>query len=119
MSALRYGQAPKLLQAHYDQHGPDCFEFSILKEFPPDQVHEREREAIAALRPELNIYGSRPRALTALHDVAGETLSVAQIASRAGVGEETIRARLERGLSGEALLAPKHRCPRKPYTRRK
>lgn len=119
MSALRYGTAPRLLQEHYDRYGPDCFEFVVLKEFPPDEVHVRERQAIQALKPELNILGLHPRVGEGLVPVGDELLSVSQIAARAGVGSETIRMRLRRGVAGEALFAGKHAGPRKPYSRRR
>lgn len=119
VSALRYGTAPRLLQEHYDKYGPDCFEFAPLKEFPLEEVHARERQAIAALKPELNILGVRPRAGEGFAQVGEELLTVGQIAERAGLGAETIRARIARGVVGEALLAPKHKGPRKPYSRRR
>lgn len=120
-TALATGTASKMLQACDTLYGPDNFEFIPLKEFPPEEVHDREREAIEALKPELNIYGVRPRAApaAALYDVGGRKLTIEQIASEARVHEETIRSRLRRGLTGDALLAGKHSAPRKPYVRRR
>ena len=51
-------------------------------------------------------------------DVNGEWLTVEEIAARAAVAESTIRHRLENGLSGTQLLAPRHAAPRKPYIRK-
>lgn len=52
-------------------------------------------------------------------EVAGTGMTIAELAARAGVDAMTIRYRLKRGLSGSALLAGKHKAPRKQYVRRK
>lgn len=62
--------------------------------------------------------GRKPKA-SQLHDVGGEYLAVEDIALRSGVSAPTIRDRIARGITGEALMAPKHKGPRKPYSRRR
>lgn len=121
LNRLRCDAGPKRLQACFELYGPDNFEFVPLREFPADEVHEREREAIDALKPELNIYGVRARQepVAATYDVDGEQLTVTQMSRRSGIGEETIRARIKRGLTGQALVAPPHAAPRKTYVRRR
>lgn len=52
------------------------------------------------------------------YDVGDAELTIDEIAARAGVGAETIRIRLGRGITGADLLAGKHKAPRKQYTRR-
>lgn len=44
---------------------------------------------------------------------------IRELASQAGVAYSTIATRMRAGLSGDALIAPKHRTPRKTYTYRK
>lgn len=51
----------------------------------------------------------RPAAHRRTFLVNGEELTAKEIASRAGVSVSTIDARLRRGLSGDALIAPLHR----------
>lgn len=53
------------------------------------------------------------RRTTRLHLVAGKMMSITQIAAIAGVGRPTIFMRLQRGIRGEALIAPKHKSTRK------
>jgi len=50
--------------------------------------------------------------------VGTEMLTVGDLAIKTGLTSETIRDRLRRGLTGEALCASKHRAPRKPWTRK-
>lgn len=52
-------------------------------------------------------------------EIGGRRLSIKEVAREAGVGEETIRQRMKEGLTGAALLAGKHKAPRKPYIRRR
>lgn len=119
-SHMRCGKAPRLLQACYDLYGLEALDFVPLQEFPPELVAEKEREAIETLKPDLNIYGVRPAEHLAVeYDVEGKPMTVAQIAQATGLHEETIRARMARGMTGAALLAGKHKAPRKPYTRRR
>jgi len=40
-----------------------------------------------------------------------------ELSASSGVSVSTIEARRARGLTGDALIAPKHRAPRKEYTR--
>lgn len=54
-----------------------------------------------------------------LVEFEGEMLSVRDIAERAGLKPEMVRRRIERGLTGQALIAPPHAAPRKPYVRRR
>lgn len=42
-----------------------------------------------------------------------------ELSETSGLTIATLRARIKRGLTEEALVAGKHRAPRKPYTRRK
>lgn len=121
ITALRCGKAARKLQACYDLYGPDNLDFIPLKEFPADEVHEREREAIADLKPELNIYGviARSGAPVTKYQVGDRQLTVTEIAAEAGVHEDTIRARIARGLTDTALIRGKHAAPRKPYVRRR
>jgi len=95
------GGSTKLLAA-WLKWGEDAFEFIPLKEFPPEQVAEREWQAIERLKPTLNIY----------------TTNAKKLAAEAGLTLSTIYARAQRGLTGEDLVAPKQRAPRKPYTRK-
>ena len=41
-----------------------------------------------------------------------------ELSASSGVTEAALRARQSRGLTGDALIAPKHRAPRKVYTKR-
>jgi hypothetical protein len=43
-----------------------------------------------------------------LYDIGGEMLSVADIAERAGVSVRAVRDRLNKGLTGIALIEPQH-----------
>lgn len=47
-------------------------------------------------------------------EVGGRMLTVLEIATEAGLNCETVRGRLARGLSGDDLIAPPHKAPRKP-----
>jgi len=51
-------------------------------------------------------------------DVDGVRVPLKDVAEKAGIALETVRARIARGLSGKDLIAGKHRAKRKPYTRR-
>lgn len=122
---LRRGKGPRLLQACYDLYSEESFDFIPLQTFPPEEVADREREAIERLKPDLNIYGvrvARPRRLalpSAKITFRGETILLQELAAKSGIGAATIRARYARGLTDEALVAPAHKAPRKPYIRRK
>lgn len=126
-SMLRRGKGPRLLQACYDLHGEDGFDFVPLKTLPPHEVAAKEAEAIATLKPDLNIYGSdkhraqpRGRSLNVpTYVVRGENLTTAEIAQRYGLKHATVRKRVQRGMFGDDLAAPSHGAPRKPYVRRK
>lgn len=114
-----------LLQTRWNEHGEEAFEFAMLREFPPEDVHRRERQAIACLRPAFNL--SNPpvgcpkgaRHEDALRvDIDGRLWTIEQVAAHAGVTSAAVRARLKRGLSGNQLLARSHGAKRKSYTRR-
>lgn len=62
--------------------------------------------------------GSKPKGCRR-YVVAGQELTIDEIARRAGVSRATIEARIKGGASGDALLAEKHKAPRKPYVRRR
>ncbi len=124
-SWLRRQKAPALLQRAWNEHA-ETFEFVPLKAFPLDEVHEREREAIMRLQPPLNVYvpTGRPRkqhvmtkARTGAFMFDGRMMTLSEIARRTGISRDTLKARAARGLTGPALVMPKHRAPRKPYTR--
>jgi hypothetical protein len=126
-SCMNQGKSAPRLQACFELYGPESLEFIPLKEFPPEEVAAREAEAIETLKPQLNTYKTdRPRRwpprylrTAKLYEVNGEMLSVPDLAKRYGIEEATIYTRAQRGLRGNALVAPKHRAPRKPYTRHK
>lgn len=61
----------------------------------------------------------RPPRKKLRYDVGVERLTIDEIAMRAGVCSGTIDARIRVGKTGDALVARKHRAPRKPYTRQK
>lgn len=120
---LRSGRCtiPKL-QAAYDLHGPDAFEYIPLKNFPEDQIADREREALEFLKPELNtshVTGKSGYRRWPHITVDGVSLSVNEVARKYGISSRMLRFRIEKGLTGDALVAPAHKAPRKPYTRRK
>lgn len=116
-----------MLQACHDLHGADGFDYVPLKTWPPEEVHARELEAIATLKPDLNIYGNdkikaRRRGAAAdpaTHEIDGEWLTIEQISERFDVGVETVRKRIQRGMTGKDLGAAPHAAPRKQYVRRK
>lgn len=60
----------------------------------------------------------KPKGCTRI-DIAGELLTIDEIAAKAGVGGETIRQRVKRGLTGEDLMAGSHKATRAPYVRRR
>ncbi len=125
-SMLQCGKAPRLLQACYDLHGEQGFDFVPLYPCAPAEVAAREREAIETLKPDLNVYGvrvARPRGLSGsasprTYVVNGKEFTLDELEMTFGVGRETIRKRLKRGLTDTALIARPHAAPRKPYERR-
>lgn len=123
-SMLRRGKGPRLLQACYDLHGEESFEYRALQQFPPAEVAVREKEAIERLKPDLNIYHAgenrkaRARGATSIartYHVRGMELTLSELAERFDFGIETLRKRTQRGLLGEDLIAGLHCAPRKPY----
>lgn len=66
--------------------------------------------------------GSKPIAKhkdATLVDFYGELLTARELSERSGIGQQTILKRIQRGLTGEELIAPPHRTKRKEYTRKK
>ena len=102
---LRAGTAPPLLQEAFDQWGMSSLEFIPLKSMDPELVQEREAEAVARLRPALN--KNQPAMVDAK-----------TIARDAGISLATVYARMKQGLTGDALMRPRHQAPRKQWTRR-
>ena len=122
-TALRRGvcRTPRL-QAAYDEHGPSAFDYIPLKNFPPEEVAIREKEAIDTLKPALNIALARGKGRYARWDeieIGGQCYTVTGAARAFGLEPNTIRLRIKRGLTGEALIAQPHKAPRKAYVRRK
>ncbi len=112
---------PKL-QAAYNQHGEEAFEYRVLKDFPPAEVDAREKEALTALQPALNTCYVTTKGKYRRWDkivVDGASYSIGAAARKFRLEARTIRLRVERGLTGEALVAPAHKAPRKPYVRRR
>lgn len=120
-TALAGGYAPRMLQACHDLFGLESLEFLPLRTLNPDEVAAREREAIAELQPELNIYGVRARSggSGGSIEINGRRMTLAQASKMSGVDARTISYRKLRGLTDEALIAPPHKAPRKPYVRHK
>lgn len=122
-SQLRRGKAPRLLQACHDLFGIESLEFVVLHQCAPEEVLSKEQQALRELKPDLNVYHVRAREGATSEPssamIGGEDLSISDIAARAGVCEKAIVARIKRGMSGDALLAEKHKAPRKPYVRRR
>lgn len=123
-SALRDGHHHvRLLQARWDEYGPDAFEFVFLKSFPVSEVHMREREAIRRLKPAFNL-SQRPVGCprgqshqdAARYRIDGLDLTIGEMAAMTGLTIPTIRARINRGLTGQDLIAKKHKAKRKVYT---
>lgn len=131
LAALAAGVASEKLQAAYD--ASPGIEFRPLKAFPPEEVHAREREAIARLRPTLNVYApdweildaaaktgmtesairyrrekgiplDRPKGLRA--EVDGVSYTYREAAAKFGVKYETIRYRAKQGYVGRDLVRP-------------
>lgn len=114
------------LQAAYDMGGMEAIEFKRLLTCRPEDVTFYEQRAIDELKPELNAApraGSnvgikmtdeqrerlklRPQSQPKmLFDVKGETLSAPELAKKYGLGIGTVRKRLERGVTGDALVEP-------------
>lgn len=114
-----------LLQEACTIHGLEALEFIPLKAFPPEEVAEREREALKLLKPTLNQDHVRSRTRYERWDrvdIAGKSYTVEEAAREFHVIPQTIRARIRRGVIGLALVAPPYKTPvkaRKPYERRK
>lgn len=114
-----------LLQAAYDTYGPDALEYVPLCVFPPDEVADREREALATLKPSLNGDHVRQRARFERWekiDVAGKSYTIEEAAREFGLIPNTIRNRVRRGVKGLALVAAPYEAKqqrRKVYQRRK
>lgn len=123
-AALRSATAPRLLQAAHDLYGMAALEFTVLETVAPEDVAQREQEAIAELKPELNLHGFSDNTRFRLaRGKSGEAFSImfrgrkrtlAQIASETGLSHQTLRSRVKRGLHGEDLAAPLHRARRTP-----
>lgn len=119
---LGRGKGPSALQLAWDDYS-DTFEFVALKEFPPEEVHARELEAIEKLKPTLNTYlptgAVRAISRVAQHDVGnGRRMTVREITREFGLSADLIYERCRQGLIGTDLIAPKYKAPRKAYTRR-
>lgn len=120
---LKRRLAQPKLQTLYDAHGLDAFDFVPVEHLPKDRtaVHTREKQLIRELQPTLNTvrytsadtrkHGAAPRAVP-VFAVAGEELTLTEIARRAGVTRSCIENRVKRGLSGADLARPKHEAPR-------
>lgn len=105
------------LQAIATQYGLDDLDFVPLKVLAQHELVQREKEAIATLKPALNIDGHRTRGRYERWDkiaVGGEEISIPDAARKYGLEPNTIRTRLRRGLSGDDLIALPHKAPRKP-----
>lgn len=107
--ALRAGKSGcTRLQAAYNKHGPDAFEYRLLNYFPPEEVYAREREAVRKLRPALNsrLVGTCHEAKSTNHvyEVRGEHLTVNRIAEKYGLKPATVYQRAHRGVRDEALI---------------
>lgn len=59
----RHRHANKNLQNAFNEHGQDCFIFSVLEECDKNSLHEREFFYIRTLKPEYNILPRVPRCL--------------------------------------------------------
>lgn len=123
---MRRGTAPRKLQAVADLFGVDDIEFSPIKEFPAEEVSDREAEAIARLAPKLNSYGSADRPLTHQREAKasigylehnGRCVTPAQLARETGLSAQVLVYRYRKGLRDEDLVKPPHKAKRKPYTR--
>ena len=96
---LKHGRGSPLLQAAYNAHGWESLRLVPMKEFPDDQVRERETEAIAKVKPALN--------MKELNDP-----SVYEQGRAAGVSKALLHSRALRGLTGAELISP-------PYANKK
>lgn len=111
-----------LLQAAHDRYGEDSLDYVPLREFPDAELLQREREAIETLKPALNTdaaRGRKPYQRWPLIVVQGEEMSMEDAARKFDIVYQTIRARYRKGVRGDALVAPPHAAPRKPYVRRR
>jgi hypothetical protein len=109
-----------LLQDRATRYGVSDLEFVPLKEFPPSELAAREQEALALLKPVLNICYVRAKGSYQRWDkieIEGSLYTVTEAARAFGVLARTIRMRIERGLTGTSLIARPHEAPRKPYQR--
>lgn len=114
------------LQEVATRYGVDDLDFVPLKVLCEAERDAREKEAIAQLRPTLNVDGARPRARYDRWEpitVGGRTMTIYEAAREFDLEHNTIRYRVKRGLTGDELVAPPYKAPsktpRKPYIRRK
>lgn len=111
-----------LLQQRATEHGVDALDFIPLREFPVEELAAREKEALETLRPALNIVHTRAKGSYQRWpkiDIDGTLYTVGEAAKKFGLLPRTLRMRIERGLTGQALVAPPHAAPRKTYVRRR
>lgn len=90
---MRTRRSSPELQTRYDKHGLASFRFTPLKEFPDEELADREREIIAAVNPTLN------HQLTPLAKASRESNPSKR------PNKLTISNRARRGLVGAALTA--------------
>jgi hypothetical protein len=111
-----------LLQQRATEHGVEALEFIPLKAFPIEEIAAREKEALDLLKPALNIVHVRSKGSYQRWpkiDIDGTLYTVGEAARTFGILPRTLRMRIERGLTGQALIAPAHAAPRKTYVRRR
>lgn len=101
--ALGVHHAPNL-QKRYDTYGPSGLKYVILKRLPAKLIARYEQDAIRQLKPTLNGYGAK-------------TAAVAWLAHTSGVDRDTIRARMKRGLTGDALIQKRYGSKRRAEVR--
>lgn len=123
ITALRSGTSKcRLLQACADLYGVESLSLTVIKEFPPEQVPAREAEAIARLKPELNIQSHPEKQADRggygmVVEYAGQKYSPAELGKTFSISPQLIRSRWARGLKEDDLVAPPHRTKRKQYTK--
>lgn len=84
--------------------------FGVTPGYVSNLRHGRYRGARSAAR--------KPTTCTEV-EIDGKAMTIAQAVTRTGLSQNVLRRRIERGLTGEALVAKPHAAPRKPYVRRK